>query len=218
MRLCALGPWGIIRSIMSMMAHSPDWPDWPDWPDRPDRPDWSPGSPGPVSRGAVLAGLPAGPLIGLLVGLLVGVMLSGCAMNPERLPELDRRFYYILENSREQEEFLRTRDEDRQALLEREGLWAKWIALSPDERTATADGNVELGFQEFATFMAWGPPADTLNRDVNGQPTRQHTFIRCTSGPKAGRYVQANLECDGTSTEIMVSIRDGKVAEINYPH
>lgn len=200
-RLCGVSPWGIIRPSMShATAHL-----------------GAPSSPGSGCSfgcgrvgGAALAAVWA---VGLAV-LLVG----GCAMNPERLPELDRRFYYNLENSREQEEFLRTRDEDRQTMLEREGLWAKWIALSPDERTAAADGDVELGFHEFAAFMAWGPPADTQMRDANGTPMVQHTFIRCTSGPKVGRYVQANLDCDGTSTEIMVSIRDGKVAEINYPH
>ena len=77
---------------------------------------------------------------------------------------------------------------------------------------------MEIGFHEFATFMAWGPPADSQTRDPDGRAVRQHTFIRCTSGPKAGRFVRANLDCDGTSSEILVTIRDGKVAEINYPH
>jgi hypothetical protein len=157
---------------------------------------------------------------GAITGVLAMIMLagSGCANNPERLPELDRRFYYNLDSARDQEQFLDLRDEDRQAFLERKGLWSKWIALPEAERTAVGDGNVEIGFHEFATFMAWGPPADSQTRDPDGRAVRQHTFIRCTSGPKAGRFVRANLDCDGTSSEILVTIRDGKVAEINYPH
>lgn len=155
------------------------------------------------------------PLGGLLALVLANV---ACAMNPERLPELDRRFYYNLDSAADQEDFLRLRDEDRQAFLERKGLWKKWTALPEAERMAVADGNVEIGFHEFATFMAWGPPADTQTRDPDGREVRQHTFIRCSSGPKAGRFVRENLDCDGTSSEIMVSIREGQVAEINYPH
>ena len=59
-------------------------------------------------------------------------------------------------------------------------------------------GEVELGFHEFALYMAWGPPADTQDRDANGRPLQLHTFIRCSSGPKRGRYVRSNLDCDGT--------------------
>jgi hypothetical protein len=151
------------------------------------------------------------------VALLL-VATVACAMNPERLPELDRRFYYNLDSSTDQEEFLRLPDEERQAYLDRKGLWKKWIALPQDERTAAADGNIEVGFHEFAAFMAWGPPAETETRDPDGRAVKRHVFIRCSSGPKAGRYVRAVLDCDGTSSEIHVAISDGRVSEINYPH
>ncbi len=150
--------------------------------------------------------------------LLLCTLAIACAMNPERLPELDRRFYYNLDSSSDQEEFLRLREEDRQAYLERKGLWKKWAALPESQRSAAADGNVEVGFDEFAAFMAWGPPADTETRDPDGRAVKRHTFIKCSSGPKAGRYVKAVLDCDGTSSEIHIAISDGKVSEINYPH
>lgn len=149
---------------------------------------------------------------------LATLMVAACASNPERLPELDRRFYYNLESKNDQQAFLDLRDDDRQAFLERKGLWQKWAALPEAQRTAAAEGEIEIGFFEFATFMAWGPPADTQTRDPDGRAVRQHTFIRCTSGPKAGRYVREVLECDGTSSEVVVTIRDGKVSEIAYPH
>lgn len=149
---------------------------------------------------------------------LATLAVAACANNPERLPELDRRFYYNLESKNDQEAFLDLRDEERQDFLEREGLWQKWAALPEAQRNAAADGEIEIGFFEFATFMAWGPPADTQTRDPDGRAVRQHTFIRCTSGPKVGRYVREVLECDGTSSEIVVTIRDGKVSEIAYPH
>jgi hypothetical protein len=141
-----------------------------------------------------------------------------CANNPERLPELDRRFYYNLETPEDQEAFLDLRDEDRQAFLERRGLWKKWTALPEAQRKRVLAGEVALGDAEFAAFMAWGPPADTQLRDRDGRSVRVHTFIRCTSGPKVGRYVRSNLDCDGTSAETQVSVRGGQIAEIEYPH
>jgi hypothetical protein len=77
---------------------------------------------------------------------------------------------------------------------------------------------VELGFTEFAVFMAWGPPADTREREFNRGGARVHTFIRCSSGPKAGRYVRSNLDCQGTSDETLVTIQGGIAVEISYPH
>jgi hypothetical protein len=141
---------------------------------------------------------------------------SACATTPERLPELDRRFYYNLPTPGDQEEFLRLPDEDRQAFLESKGLWTRWTALPAEEREAAGKGEIQVGFHEFAVFMAWGPPADTQTRDRNERPIVVHTFIRCSSGPKAGRYVRNNLDCDGTSTEREVAIREGLVAEIIY--
>jgi len=145
-------------------------------------------------------------------------MVVGCASSPERLPELDRRFYYNLPSGEDQQAFLKVKSSDRQGFLEDKGLWTQWQALPSNERDAASQGNVELGFHEFALFMAWGPPADTQDRDANGRPLQLHTFIRCSSGPKRGRYVRSNLDCDGTSSETQVSIDDGLVVEIVYPN
>lgn len=141
----------------------------------------------------------------------------GCANSPERLPELDRRFYYNLDTPADQRAFLDLREEERQAFLERKGLWKRWLALPQAEREAVGRSEIEVGFHEFAAFMAWGPPADTQTRDRTGRTTRQHTFIRCTSGPKAGRYVRNNLDCDGTSSETQIAAEGGVIVEIKYP-
>lgn len=150
-----------------------------------------------------------------LASLLL-LITAACAMTPERLPELDRRFYYNLPNPDSQQEFLDVPASERQAYLESKGLWQQWVSLPENERKAAASGDVQTGFHEFGLFMAWGPPADTQKRDVNKRPITQHTYIRCTSGPKAGRYVRNNLDCDGTSTETKVSISNGIVSEIEY--
>ena len=146
----------------------------------------------------------------------IALALAACALSPDRLPELDRRFYENLPDPDTQEEFLRVKEVDRQAFLEDYGLWQKWLALPAEEREDAASGKVKVGYHEFALFMAWGPPADTQTKDPLGRPMTLHTFIRCSSGPKAGRYVRSNMDCDGTSTETKVSIREGLVAEIEY--
>jgi hypothetical protein len=155
---------------------------------------------------------------GALHVLAALLWMSACANNPERLPELDRRFYYNLGSEETQKEFLELRDEDRQSYLESKGLWKQWMALPEAERNAVGRGEVEVGFHEFAAFMAWGPPADTQTRDPDGKSVRVHTFIRCSSGPKAGRYVRSNLDCDGTSSEIQIAISEGVITEIEYPN
>ncbi|MEM9453063.1 MAG: hypothetical protein AAGF11_02705 [Myxococcota bacterium] len=155
---------------------------------------------------------------GLAASLLAVTMFAGCATSPDRLPELDRRFYYNLPTGEDQQAFLQLKAGERQAFLERKGLWGKWQGLPLVEREAVSRGEIDLGFHEFAVFMAWGPPADTQDRDANGRPLQLHTFIRCSSGPKRGRYVRSNLDCDGTSSETQVSIDQGLVIEIVYPN
>jgi hypothetical protein len=154
----------------------------------------------------------------LCTALLSASLFGGCALTPERLPELDRRFYYNLDDPRDQQHFLEIPEQDRQAFLERNGIWQKWAALPETEREKASHGQVEVGFHEFALFMAYGPPADTQYRDRDGRSAMIHTFIRCSSGPKRGRYVRNNLDCDGTSDETQVSIAKGVVVEIKYPN
>ena len=142
----------------------------------------------------------------------------GCAMTPERLPELDRRFYYNLPSPADQTEFLKLEDTQRQSYLQKKGLWQKWTALPAGEREAAKGGIVELGFHEFALFIAWGPPADTQGHDREGRVATIHTYIRCSSGPKRGQYVLNNLDCNGTSDETQIIVQNDLVVEIRYPN
>jgi hypothetical protein len=150
-------------------------------------------------------------------GLALFGISAACMHNPERLPELDRRFYYVLDTPEEQKAFLRLKESERQNFLDDKGLWNLWTALPSAERESAGRSEVRVGFHEFAVFMAWGPPADTQDRDRNGNPAIVHTFIRCSSGPKQGRYVRNNLDCDGTSSETQVAIQGDRVVEIRYP-
>lgn len=145
-------------------------------------------------------------------GLLLCSTLA-CATGPERLPDLDRKFYYNLPSTEDQQAFLRLADTQRQPYLEKKGLWTKWSELSNEERASVQAGEVKVNQHEFVAFMVWGPPADSQS---NGGDVRFHTFIRCTSGPRTGKYVHSNLECDGTSTEIEIRVTTGMIAEIKH--
>jgi hypothetical protein len=144
--------------------------------------------------------------------------LASCASNPERLPELDRRFYYALDDAKAQAEFLDVKTAERQAYLEKAGLWQQWSALSQGERDSVMQGEVKVGYHEFQAFMAWGPPADTRKQETTHRAVFFHVFIRCTSGPKTGRYVRNNLDCDGTSSETQIAVENDLVTEIKYPN
>ena len=165
-------------------------------------------------------GAPTPSRLRRLVGgaALVGALALGCGHNPERLPELDRRFYYNLPDPASQEEFLSLKKDQRQAYLERKGLWKQWTQLTEQQRRAVLEGKVEVGDPEFAMFMAWGPPADTRKQATKHRTVYFHTFIRCTSGPKVGRYVKSNLDCDGTSSETIAAVENGQVTEIKHPY
>ena len=139
-----------------------------------------------------------------------------CAHNPERLPRVDRQFYYNLESDQDKHDFLRTKSKDRQAFLEKRGLWQQWTELSDEEKRAVAAGKVEVGHSAFSAHMAWGPPADVRQVDKRNRTVSFETYIRCTSGPKAGRYVHRNVDCDGTSSEVQLAIENGKVTEKKY--
>lgn len=160
------------------------------------------------------------PLTSTLSRLVAGLMLCGtlaaCAMTPERLPDLDRKFYYNLPNANDKAAFLKVQDTQRQSFLEQKGLWARWSELSNEERAAVQRGEVKAGQKEFVAFMVWGPPADSQGSKSSERAVRFHTFIRCSSGPRAGKYVQNNLDCDGTSSEIEIAVENNTITEIKF--
>lgn len=150
---------------------------------------------------------------------VLGLSLLGqmaCATSPDRLPPPDRQFYYNLPTPEDRTKFLKLDETQRQPFLEQKGLWARWMELSPEEREAAKRGEVKAGFKEFTAFMAWGPPADTQASKTDSRAVRFHTFIRCTSGPKAGRFVASNLECDGTSSEVEIAVENGVITEVKF--
>ncbi|MDC0723123.1 hypothetical protein [Nannocystis bainbridge] len=157
------------------------------------------------------------PIFRTLMGtLMCGSLMTGalgCA-SPERLRGLDRRFYQNLDSEKDRAAYLKTPKAQRQSFLQSQGIWDRWQALPEAERTAAKRGQLAPGSQEFAGFMAWGPPADTQRRTAGEREVAFHTFIRCTSGPKTGRYVQASSTCDGTFNEIEVAVEGGIVTEI----
>lgn len=157
------------------------------------------------------------PIFRTLVGTLVCGALA-CASSPERLRGLDRRFYQNLDGEEDRAEYLKVPKAQRQAFLQKKGLWDRWQALPEAERAAAKRGELKAGSQEFAAFMAWGPPADTQRRTAGEREVAFHTFIRCTSGPKTGRYVQATSTCDGTFNEFEVAVEGGIVTEIKLLH
>lgn len=150
----------------------------------------------------------------LLLGLL-GASTLACATTPDRLPSPDRQFYYNLPTPADRSAYLKLRETERQSFLEQKGLWAKWMELSPEERDAAKRGEVKAGYHEFTAFMAWGPPADT-QESKGGRTIRFHTFIRCTSGPRVGRFVASNLACDGTSSESEIAVENGLITEVKH--
>lgn len=158
---------------------------------------------------------PTSTLSRLVAGLLLCSTLA-CAMTRERLPDLDRKFYDNLPSAADKEAFLRLQDTKRQPFLEQKGLWTRWSELSPQEREAVNRGEVKVGYKEFVAFMVWGPPADTQASKAEARSVRFHTFIRCTSGPRVGRYVANNLDCDGTSSEVEIAVENNLITEIKY--
>jgi hypothetical protein len=151
----------------------------------------------------------------LLLGLLACGSLA-CALTPDRLPPPDRQFYYTLPTSDDRTKFLKLDETQRQPFLEQKGLWQKWMDLSPEEREAAKRGEVKAGQKEFTAFMAWGLPADSQASKGGTRNISFHTFIRCTSGPKVGRYVTSNLECDGTSSETEIAVENGLITEVKH--
>ena len=159
------------------------------------------------------------PLTSTLSRLAAGFLLCStlaCAMTRERLPDLDRKFHDNLPSAADKDAFLRLQETKRQSFLEQKGRGARWSELSNAERDAVKRGEVKAGHKEFVAFMVWGPPADTQSSKAQTRDVRFHTFIRCTSGPRVGRFVASNLDCDGTSSEIEIAVENNLITEIKY--
>ncbi len=148
--------------------------------------------------------------------LTLSLALAACAGSPDRLPTPARNFYYVMEDPAQQAEYLKLKESERQAYLEKAGLWERWLELSSEEREAVETGDVKVGFKEFAAHMAWGLPANVRDAESRGRVVRYQTFIRCTSGPKIGKYVRDNLDCDGTSSEVEIALEKGVITEIKF--
>lgn len=183
-----------------------------------DRRDLEPPNGSPMMR-HMFRQRPARQLSRVLRPHVLGLLLLGqvaCAMSPDRLPPPDRQFYYNLPTAEDRTKFLKLDETERQPFLQQKGLWARWMELSPEEREAAKRGEVKAGYKEFTAFMAWGPPADSQASKTDSRAVRFHTFIRCTSGPKAGRFVASNLECDGTSSEVEIAVENGVITEVKF--
>jgi hypothetical protein len=150
------------------------------------------------------------------VVLTLSLALAACTPSPDRLPTPARNFYYVMENPAQQRDYLELKDSERQSFLEKVGLWQRWLELSSQEREAVDTRDIKVGFKEFAAHMAWGLPAQTRKAESRGRTVRYDTFIRCTSGPKTGKYVRANLDCDGTSSEVEIAVENGIITEIKF--
>lgn len=150
------------------------------------------------------------------VTLVLSMALAACAPSPDRLPSPARNFYYVMEEPDQQRDFLELEESERQSFLEKVGLWQRWLELSSEEREAVETRDVEIGFKEFAAHMAWGLPANERDGESRGRVIHYETFIRCTSGPKAGSYVRVNIDCDGTSSEVEIAIENGIITELKY--
>ena len=148
--------------------------------------------------------------------LTLSLALTACSKSPDRLPTPARNFYYVMEDPAQQEDYLDLKESERQSFLEKVGLWQRWLELSNEEREAVETGAIEVGFKEFAAHMAWGLPAEIRDVEARGREVHFETFIRCTSGPKIGKYVRKNLECDGTSSEVEIAIENAIITEIKF--
>ncbi len=150
------------------------------------------------------------------VTLTLSLALTACTPSPDRLPTPARNFYYVMEDTAQQTEYLKLKESERQPFLEKVGLWQRWLELSNEEREAVESGDVKVGFKEFAAHMAWGLPANTRDAEARGRVVHYETFIRCTSGPKIGKYVRQNLDCDGTSSEVEIAVENAIITEIKF--
>jgi len=148
--------------------------------------------------------------------LTLSLALIACAGSPDRLPTPARNFYYVMEDPAQQSDYLELKESERQPFLEKAGLWERWLELSSEEREAVESGDIKVGFKEFAAHMAWGLPASVRDVDSRGRVVQFQTFIRCTSGPKIGKYVRSNIDCDGTSSEVEIAVENGVITEIKF--
>ncbi len=140
---------------------------------------------------------------------------TGCATDPDRLPQLQRQFYDNLSQS-EQEALLNTKRKNRETYLKGTSLWPQWEALTSDQKTRVNNREVKAGDPEFAAHMAWGPPADVKEVQKGERAVKFETYIQCTSGPRSGAWVRQNIDCDGTSSEVQLAIEAGLVTEVKY--
>lgn len=148
--------------------------------------------------------------------ITLSLLAIACTSSPDKLPTPAKNFYYVMEESSQQQAYLKLEESERQGFLEELGLWQRWLELSSEERDAVSTGQVAVGHKEFVAHMVWGRPASTRQSEARGREVQFQIFIRCTSGPRVGDYVRSNLDCDGTSSEVEIAVENGIITELKY--
>lgn len=117
----------------------------------------------------------------LAIALLAGSLLTGClSAKIKRLSDVERDHYYALrvfmgEDTNKAYLKLKT-EEERNALLQKLGLWEKFYRYDEHIRDKIIAGEVQEGWTEEQMFMAWGEPYD--RRRLTGRPAaRSELFV-----------------------------------------
>lgn len=113
----------------------------------------------------------------LKIGFLV--LLASCGPSTKRLTANEQDHYAALRvwlDDDDKKDYLRLKtEEERNAFLQRKGLWDRFYGLSKERREAILSGEVHQGWSLDEVLMAWGAPH--MRKRLTGRPATRSELL-----------------------------------------
>jgi len=164
--------------------------------------------------------------IGLLAvgALALGVFGSGSALadKTKRLSAAEKEHYQALKvymGKKQRKAYLKLKtEEERNAWLKERGLWDKFYQYDERVREAILVGDVKVGWEEDAVFMAWGAPVKRFTVVDRPASLSEEFLYRFEVSPEGGVLVWTKDSKTAHKAQLLYQIQltvdDGRVARM----
>lgn len=158
----------------------------------------------------------------LALAALLLLPTAASADKTKRLSAVEKDHYQALKvymNKAQRKAYLKIKTEDgRNAALKKAGLWDRFYRYDEAVREDILQGDVKVGWEENAVFMAWGAPVKKLSvtgREASLSEELQYRFEVAPDGYVAVWTEKSKTEHKAAVLyKIQLTVDDGRVARM----
>jgi hypothetical protein len=162
------------------------------------------------------------PSLVLSAFLVVAVLLAPGCDKTKRLSAQELDHYNALKvfmDEDQEKAFLKNKTEEaRNAYLKERGLWERFYQYDESKRESILSGDVKVGWEEQAVYMAWGAPYKRLSASGRQAELSEKLQYRFEVSPEGATMVwtprSRTVHKAVRLYEIILTVDDGRVARM----